>query len=82
MLRAVPDEDLDSAVDELAAQLRPKARISLSYMKRVILAGLDVPLASALNEERSALIEYFGTSKHPREGISAYLEKRDPNFDE
>ena len=82
VLRAVPDEDLDSAVGELAAQLRPKARISLSYMKRVILAGLDVPLVSALNEERAALIEYFGTSKHPREGISAYLEKRDPNFDE
>lgn len=82
VLRAVPDEDLESAVGELTVQLRPKAKPSLAYMKRVILAGLDVPLATALNEERSALIEYFGTSKHPREGISAYVEKREPNFDD
>jgi 1,4-dihydroxy-2-naphthoyl-CoA synthase len=36
---------------------------------------------TALNEERAALLEYFGSSSHPREGINAFLEKRSPNFD-
>jgi enoyl-CoA hydratase len=82
VLKAVPEAVLDVAISELTANLVSKSRRSLSYMKRVVTAGTDVPLGTALNEERSALLEYFSTSPHPREGISAFLEKREPNFND
>jgi enoyl-CoA hydratase len=82
VLRSVPEDDLDAAVSELAKKLIPKSRTGLGYIKRVIEAGIDVPLVTALNEERSGLLEYFSTSPHPREGISAFIEKRAPNFNE
>lgn len=82
VLKAVPETELDAAIAELTAGLVNKSRTSLAYMKRVVAAGADVPLVTALNEERSALLEYFSTSPHPREGISAFLEKREPNFND
>lgn len=82
VLRSVPEDDLDAAVSELTQKLIPKSRTGLGYIKRVIEAGIDVPLVTALNEERSGLLEYFSTSPHPREGISAFIEKRAPNFNE
>lgn len=82
VLRSVPEDELDSAVHELAGALIKKSRTGLSYTKRVVIAGADVPLVTALNEERSALLEYFSSSPHPREGISAFLEKREPTFND
>jgi enoyl-CoA hydratase len=82
VLAAVPEDELTSAVNELAGSLTNKSRTALSFTKRVVAAGTDVPLATALNEERAALLEYFSVSPHPREGISAFLEKREPNFDD
>lgn len=80
VLRSVPPERLDAAVEELTDQLVHKSRDAASYLKRVVLAGADVPLATALNEERAALLEFFSTSPHPREGIRSFLEKRSPEF--
>jgi len=80
VLRAVPEPDLDDAVSAITDQLVGKSRSSLSYMKRVVLAGEDVPLETALNEERAALLEFFSTSPDPREGIAAFVQKRQPIF--
>ena len=80
VLRAVPEPELDAAVSVITDQLVNKSRSSLSYMKRAVLAGEDVPLETALNEERAALIEYFSTSPDPREGVTAFAEKRPPRF--
>lgn len=82
VLKAVPETELDAAITDLTAGLVNKSRTSLGYMKRVVAAGADVPLVTALNEERSALLEYFSTSPHPREGIAAFLQKREPNFND
>jgi enoyl-CoA hydratase len=82
VLKAVPEAELDAAIFELTADLVNKSRTSLAYTKRVVAAGTDVPLVTALNEERAALLEYFSTSPHPREGISAFLEKREPDFND
>lgn len=82
VLRAVPEAEIDAAISELAATLTAKSRGSLAYTKRAINAGIDVPLVTALNEERAALLEYFSTSPHPREGVRAFIEKREPNFDD
>lgn len=80
VLRAVPEQELDAAVGTITSQLVSKSRTSLSYMKRAVLAGEDVPLETALNEERSALLEYFSTSPDPHEGVAAFAEKRPPRF--
>jgi enoyl-CoA hydratase len=80
VLRAVPEAELDGAISAIIDQLVGKSRSSLSYMKRVALAGEDVPLDTALNEERAALIEFFSTSPDPREGVTAFVEKRPPVF--
>jgi enoyl-CoA hydratase len=81
VLKAVPESGLDAEIGELTDSLVNKSRHGLAYTKRAISAGIDVPLVTALNEERAALLEYFGSSPDPREGISAFLEKRAPNFD-
>jgi enoyl-CoA hydratase len=82
VLRAVDYADLDRAVGELTAKMVSKSRDGLAYMKRVVLAGTDVPLGTALNEERSALLEYLATSPHPMEGIRAFTAKRTPVFED
>jgi enoyl-CoA hydratase len=82
VLKSVPEAELDAAIFKLAGDLVNKSRTSLAYTKRVAAAGTDVPLVTALNEERAALLEYFSTSPHPREGISAFLEKREPKFND
>jgi enoyl-CoA hydratase/carnithine racemase len=81
VLRSVPSDYLEKVVDELAAQLTPKSREALRYTKRAALAGIDVPIEAALNEERSALIEYFSSSDHPRRGIDAFLSRTPARFD-
>jgi enoyl-CoA hydratase/carnithine racemase len=81
VLRSVAPEKLEDTVNELADQLRPKSRQALRYTKRAALAGIDVPLETALNEERSALIEYFSSSDHPRRGINAFLSREPAQFE-
>jgi enoyl-CoA hydratase/carnithine racemase len=81
VLRSVPEPELDAEVSKLAAELATKSRTAASYLKRVVNRSVDLPLGTALDEERAALLEYFSTSPHPREGISAFLERRPPVFD-
>jgi enoyl-CoA hydratase/carnithine racemase len=81
VLRSVPESDLDAEIDALATQLAEKSRTASSYMKRVVNRSVDLPILTALDEERAALLEYFSTSPHPREGISAFLQKRNPVFE-
>lgn len=82
VLRAVPEGELDAEIDKLTSVLATKSRTASSYMKRVVSRSIDLPLETTLDEERAALLEYFSTSPHPREGISAFLEKRQPVFGE
>jgi enoyl-CoA hydratase len=81
VLRSVPSDQLNDAVTAVTDDLRGKSRLGLTYIKRAALAGIDVPIATALNEERAALIEYFSSSEHPRRGIAAFLERKVPDFD-
>jgi enoyl-CoA hydratase/carnithine racemase len=81
VLRSVPSDALDAEIDKLTSVLTQKSRTASSYLKRVVHRSTDLPLQTTLDEERSALLEYFSTSPHPREGISAFLEKRKPVFE-
>jgi enoyl-CoA hydratase/carnithine racemase len=80
VLRSVPDDQLDTEVDQLALQIAGKSRTGLRYMKGAARAGLDLALEGALRIEQAALIEYFTSSDDPKRGLQAFLRKEAPKF--
>ena len=79
-LRAVPPDTLEEELEGLLSSLRTKSRTGLSWIKSVAQRGQDLPLREGLALEGSAFVEYFSTSSHPKEGIQAFKEKRQPEF--
>ncbi len=80
VLRAVPVEKLDQALEELLSPLRTKSRPGLGWIKSVTLRGRDLSLRDGVALESLAFAQYVATSTHPREGIQAFKEKRQPEF--
>lgn len=79
-LRAVPGESLDAELEALLAQLRGKSRTGLGWIKSITRQGQDLPVRAGIDREGMAFVQYFATSPHPREGIDAFKEKRQPEF--
>ncbi|MEV4315792.1 enoyl-CoA hydratase-related protein [Actinocrispum sp. NPDC049592] len=75
--QVVPDEDLDPAVDGLLARATRGSRASKALGKQTIYAHLDRPEADAY---AIALEVMASASQLPgaREGMAAFLEKREP----
>lgn len=72
------DKVMETAMG-LAEKLAAMPPIAVAQIKEVILAGADVPLSTALALERKAVQVLFA-SKDKAEGMSAFLEKRSPNY--
>jgi enoyl-CoA hydratase len=72
------DSLLDGAVDIMKG-ICSHSPISLRLAKNVINSGLDIDLDGACLLELDAFVLSFG-SKDRNEGMSAFLEKRRPNF--
>jgi 2-(1,2-epoxy-1,2-dihydrophenyl)acetyl-CoA isomerase len=79
ILRAVPDNELDAAVDALVTQLRQMPTVALGLTKRCIQRGLDSSLADAMEAEANAL-ELSSRSPDFKEGLAAFQEKRPARF--
>jgi len=77
--RVVPRAELPGATLELARTIGQRAPLSLAAIKVAINSALDVPLAEglALEQEQFAAVR---TSEDRKEGIAAFLEKREPQF--
>lgn len=73
-----PNEVLVRAL-ELAKTLAKKAPLSLREGKMVIDCGLEMPLQDGLTLEQKVLSELFA-STDSKEGIEAFLSKREPRF--
>ncbi len=77
--RAVPAEEFEKAVDEMAAELADKSptamRLTKSYINKSILSDADVRLESAM---LSAIVN--DTSEDHDEALKAFGEKRAPKF--
>lgn len=77
--RAVPAAGLDAAVDAIVAQLRAGPRHSYGEIKRLVRASGGNPLEAQLALEAAAFARCSATNDFA-EGVSAFLEKRRPQF--
>jgi len=77
--KVVPQTDLIKVVREMAAKISQKSSISLKLLKRTVNQGLEAPLPIALEYERAMIGIAFDT-EDAHEGMSAFLEKRKPDF--
>ncbi len=73
-----PDKLMDRAM-EFAELLAGQAPVALLEGKRVIDDGLDAALSAGLTMEQRVLGALFATDDG-KEGIAAFMEKRDPKF--
>jgi enoyl-CoA hydratase/carnithine racemase len=68
-----------AAFDEHVARLRGLPPLALAHIKRAVYDGVDRPLAAGLALERE-LIEALFRSQDAHEGLTAFNEKRTPEF--
>ncbi len=78
-LAACSPEELMPRALELAETLAAQAPVALREGKRVIEDGLDAALSAGLTLEQRVLGTLFA-SEDGKEGIAAFMEKRDPKF--
>lgn len=76
--RVVPAEQLDAAVDEWCQSLLAKSPTALRLAKMAINQGSD-QLSGAVTQAME-LITFFHDTAESREGMRAFVEKRQPQF--
>jgi enoyl-CoA hydratase/carnithine racemase/acyl dehydratase len=77
---SVPSADLDPAVADLVERLLRNSGDALVRMKRLHRDAMALGAAEALALEREVLTLHLSTSPDAREGLSAFAEKRSPEF--
>jgi enoyl-CoA hydratase len=75
----VDDAELHTRTLELARSMAAHSPVALRLAKNAVAAALETPLPAGLALERELFITAFA-SEDRREGVSAFLEKRSPNF--
>jgi enoyl-CoA hydratase/carnithine racemase len=78
--RAVPDDELDAAVDDLLRRATRGSAASKALGKRALYAQVDMDQARAY-EYTIQVMAAGATTAAGREGIASFLEKRPPDFD-
>src|SRR6056297_1959655 len=76
----VADDAFDDRIDELAAELAAKPATALRAAKEALNAAGEGSAATGLALERRAWAGLFGTHDQ-REGMRAFLDKREPEFE-
>ncbi|GGX97818.1 enoyl-CoA hydratase-related protein [Streptomyces anandii] len=79
--RAVPDPELDAAVEDLLARATRGSRASKALGKQALYAQLDRPEGDAY-EIACEVMADSSQSPAAREGIASFLEKRKPEWPE
>jgi enoyl-CoA hydratase/carnithine racemase len=77
--RVVVQEDLMSTAISLAEEMALKSPLSLSYVKEALHSGMDLTLDQGLKMELDLYLLLFSTQDRT-EGITAFKEKRKPEF--
>ncbi|MCY4209150.1 MAG: enoyl-CoA hydratase-related protein, partial [Roseovarius sp.] len=78
-LEACAPEELMPRARGFAETLARQAPVALKEAKRVVDDGLDAALSAGLTMEQRVLGSLFA-SDDGKEGIAAFMEKRDPEF--
>jgi len=76
---SVSNEDLDNETKKLSESLAKKAPLALAAIKRTINEGSEGDINMGLEYELAEFIKLFSTEDQ-KEGMKAFLEKRQPNF--
>ncbi|MDB2225636.1 enoyl-CoA hydratase-related protein [Halorubrum ezzemoulense] len=76
----VADDDFEDRIDDLAGELAAKPTTALRAAKEALNAASEGSAATGLALERRAWAGLFGTHDQ-REGMTAFLEKRAPEFE-
>jgi enoyl-CoA hydratase/carnithine racemase len=77
--RVVPTDELDSAVDELAATLASKSPLVLRWGRQSFYRALEMRADDAL-DYLQAMLSLTAGSEDAAEGIAAFAEKRTPTW--
>ena len=77
--RAVEEDQLDAEVDALAQRFASGPTRGLTKIKAMIRESWGQSLDAELDRQRDAMRE-LGYSDDYREGVAAFMEKRQPNF--
>jgi enoyl-CoA hydratase/carnithine racemase len=77
--RVVTDDEFDAAVNEWSAKLASKSPLMLRLGKDAMFRSQDMAFADALEHLRSQLTLALATDDL-REGVTAFFEKRDPDW--
>lgn len=77
--RVVPVGRALSEAKAMVKVYEKRAPLSLAYAKRAVRAGVQMDLASGVEFERFLVTAIYGTADR-KEGIGAFLEKRDASF--
>jgi enoyl-CoA hydratase len=77
--RVTPNELVLIEAVRVASKVAAKPPIAIRSAKQAILASFDVPLDQGLEDERDKFVQLFDTSD-AREGMKAFLERRNPAF--
>jgi 2-(1,2-epoxy-1,2-dihydrophenyl)acetyl-CoA isomerase len=78
--RSVPDDQLETASEELIARLAAAPTVAAGLTKWLLHAGAGQDLEHHLTDEAFAL-ELSSRSLDFKEGLAAFREKRDPHFE-
>jgi enoyl-CoA hydratase len=74
-----PADKLMEEANTLAAEIAKKPAVALKMAKLAVDKGLDMDLRSGLQYEGECFINSY-ISEDGREGLTAFIEKRDPQF--
>src|SRR4030042_771660 len=77
--RVVPVEELTAEAETLVKGIAAKAPISLRYVKEAVNKGMDMTMDQGLRHEADLYL-LLHTTADRTEGITAFLEKRTPEF--
>ncbi len=77
--KVVPHGSVLDEARQMAKKIASKSAIILSYAKKAINSGADMPLPAGLDFEESYFSMCFATDDQ-KEGMKAFLEKRDAKY--
>lgn len=75
----VPQDQVLKAAKDLARKIAAKGGVAIAQALRAIESGADLPLEQGLAKEAEAFAAISAT-EDSREGVKAFLEKRQPQF--